>query len=92
MLRIHFKTGTAWTKSIEVEGHLHSDLLQLIDDYYSNQGDLPVPMYTIEDITKWCENDFGEVRGSEVEYYLETMTPINGGEYYIDGIEWVEAL
>ncbi len=84
MIRIHLKTGLAWTKSIEVGGHLGDDLVQLLDDYYNEHGDLPVQMYTLRELEQIYEGD------DELNTILDEMIPINGGEYWIDGIEYVE--
>jgi len=86
MIRIHLNTGLVWTKSIDVEGDLRSDLLGLIDDYYRENGDLPVRLYTIGDLQEIYEDE------EELERELENMIPINGGEYYIDGISSVEEI
>lgn len=85
MLRIHLNTGTAWTKSIEVDGSLQDDLLQLIDNYYEEKGELPVATYTMEELyeMKICQ-DLNEI--------LNEMLPINGGEFWIDGISHVEEI
>jgi len=74
MLKIHLKTGTAWTKPIKVEGSLMDDIGQLIDDYYLEYG-LPVALYTLDELD---------------DEELEEMLPIIGGEYYIEGIEFIE--
>lgn len=82
MLKIHLLTGTAFTKSIEVEGQEGDDLISLIDEYYGGNGNLPVPMYTLEELRE----EYGE---EELDMQLEQMLPVNGGEYYIDGISHV---
>lgn len=74
-LQINLLTGTAWTKKIIVEGNLQGDILQYIDDYYYENGELPVSMYTTEELE---------------DYELETFIPINGGEYWIEGIASIE--
>ena len=85
MLKIHLNTGTVWTKSIEVEGSLQDDLLQLIDNYYEEKGELPVSTYTTEELYEmYEEQDLNEV--------LDAMLPINGGEFWIDGISHVEEI
>lgn len=85
MLRIHLNTGTAWTRSIEVDGSLQDDLIQLIDDYYEEKGELPVVIYTMEELYEtYDEQDLNEV--------LDEMFPINGGEFWIDGISHVEEI
>ena len=88
MLEIYLMTGTAWTESILVEGTEDDDLLELIDEYYLEHGDLPVPMYTLDEILK--DRTF---RTQEEEWdYIDDqgLLPINGGEYYIDGIAYIE--
>lgn len=85
MLKIHLNTGTAWTRSIEVDGSLQDDLLQLIDNYYEEKGELPVSTYTMEELYEtYEEQDLDEV--------LNAMLPINGGEFWIDGISHVEEI
>ena len=88
MLEIHLSTGTAWTESIVVEGTEQDDLLQLIDSYYLENGDLPVPMYTLEDL---LQGQYFKTEHQQWDYIdsLE-MLPINGGEFFIDGIDSVE--
>ena len=83
MIRIHLQTGTAWTKAIEVDGGLQDDLIQLIDDYYEENGDLPVKLFTMEELMEIYDED-------ELDEELETMIPINGGEFWIDGVSHVE--
>jgi len=83
MIRIHLQTGTAWTKTIEVDGSLQDDLIQLIDDYYEENGDLPVKLFTMEELMEIYDED-------EIDEELETMIPINGGEFWIDGVSHVE--
>lgn len=88
MLKIHFHTGIAWTNYILVEGTSQDDLLELIDEYYLEHGDLPVPMYTLDEL---LEGESFKTQEEQWEY-LENLEilPINGGEYYIEGISHVE--
>jgi hypothetical protein len=86
MLRIHLQTGLMWTKSIEVEGHMGSDLVQLLDDYYNEYGDLPVQLYTLRELEEVYDDE------DELNIILDEMIPINGGEYWINGIEYVEEI
>lgn len=88
MLEIHLMTGTVWTKSIIVEGIPDDDILELIDGYYLENNDLPVPMYTIDEL---LEGETFKTQDDQWEYIdgLE-MLPINGGQFYIDGIAHVE--
>ena len=88
MLEIYFITGTPWTESILVEGTENDDLLQLIEEYYFDNGDLPVPMYTLDEVIKGRT-----FRNQEEEWdYIDSLglLSINGGEYYIDGIAYIE--
>ena len=88
MLKIYLMTGTAWTESILVEGTEDDDLLELINEYYLETGDLPVPMYTLDEVIKGRT-----FRNQEEEWeYIDSLglLSINGGEYYIDGISHVE--
>ena len=82
MLRIYLITGTAIAKYIEVTGQEGDDLISLIDCYYDDIGHLPVPMYTLEELREEYDEE-------ELEMQLEQMLPINGGEYYIDGVSCV---
>lgn len=82
MLKIHLLTGTAWTKEIEVEGSKQDDLVDLIDEYYDNVGSLPVSMYSMTELME----EFGD----DLDMQLETMIPVNGGEFWIEGISHVE--
>lgn len=84
MLTIGLKTGLAWAAEIKVEGDEHSDILQLIDDYYDEHKDLPVALYSYENII-----EFAKEAGEPIDTYLEQYVPINGGQYYILGIEYV---
>lgn len=83
MMKIYLLTGTVYAKAIEVTGQEGDDLISLIDGYYDDIGHLPVPMYTLEELRE----EYGE---EELDMQLEQMLPINGGEYYIDGISHVE--
>lgn len=85
MIRIHLQTGTAWTKAIEVDGSLQDDLVQLIDGYYEENGDLPVKLFTMEELMEIYDED-------EIDDELENMIPINGGEFWIDGVSHVEEI
>lgn len=87
MLKINLNTGLAWTKSIMVDGSLNDDLLALIDEYYSENGELPVRMYTMDEINEIYEHD-----ENDIDDALENMIPINGGEYWIDGIDSIEEI
>ena len=89
MLRIHLNTGTAWTKSIEVDGSLQDDLLQLIGNYYEEKGELPVATYTMEELCEMLCEMYDEQDLNEV---LDEMLPINGGEFWIVGISHVEEI
>ncbi len=75
MLKINLLNGTAFTLAIKVEGDINSDLIRLLEEYYYEHGTLPVRMYTTGELD---------------EYELETYIPINGGEYWIEGISSVE--
>lgn len=81
MIRIHLMTGTAFTESIDVEGNLHDDLIELLDEYYNDHGEFPVAMYhPLDDLEELSEEE------------MEEMIPINGGEYYLEGIAHVEEI
>lgn len=79
MMKIFLETGTAFLEVIEVKGSKYDDLLGLIDEYYEENGDLPVNMYTYDEL------DFLDV---DIDEYLG----INGGEFYIEGISHVQEM
>lgn len=81
MLRIYFKTVTAWVRAIEVEGSLKDDLLNLIEQYIEIHPD-DLPTYQYEDLQE----------NYTIECIEENYLPINGGEFYIDMIDWIEEL
>ena len=77
-LRIYLLTGTAWTKFIDIkDATMQGDIMGYIDGYYSEVGGLPVPMYDM------IEDDLSEED-------LEEMLPINGGEFWINGVSHIE--
>lgn len=77
-LRIHLLTGLAWTKHIDIkDATMQDDIMACIDGYYSEMGELPVPMYDM------IEDDLNEED-------MEQMIPINGGEFWIEGIAHIE--
>lgn len=82
MMKIYLLTGTAFAESISVRGQEGDDLLTLIDEYYEDIGSLPVPMYTLEDIREIYDEE-------ELDIQLNQMLPINGGEFYIEGVSHV---
>lgn len=86
MIKIHLQTGTAWTKAIEVDGSLQDDLSQLIDSYYEEKGELPVATYTMEELYEMYDDE------QDLNEALDAMLPINGGEFWIDGISHVEEI
>lgn len=77
MIRINLLTGTAWTKSIEVEGTLQSDIIGLLDDYFYTHGVEGFPVALYNDVTD-----------DEMDIYI----PINGGQYWIEGIASIEEI
>lgn len=84
MLKLNFETGTAWTKSIELEGNKNDDILQLIDDYYiENNKTLPLRTYTLKELEEIYENDENEI---------DRFIPVNGGEIYIDPLVSIEEI
>lgn len=88
MLKINLSTGTVWTQQIILEGTKNDDILSLIDQYFiDNNNDLPVFMYTLDDLIEIYGDD-----SNELESALCEMLPINGGEYYIEGIVSIEEI
>lgn len=80
MLKIFFSTGTAWTKIIEVEGSPKDDLLRLIEEYVMEHED------------EFAKYDFrGLSENYSEEEIAEQYLSINGGQYYVDRIEAIEA-
>ena len=75
-LRIELLTGGYQTATITVEGTIQDDILYLLEEYFQQYG-CPVATYTLQEIE---------------EYGLtETAVPINGGEYYIEGVSHIVA-
>ena len=75
--RIHLLTGLAWTEPITVDNPNKSDdLVGLLDEYYEEHGEFPVHHMT-----------YDEVKMYSIE---ETAIPINGGEFYLQGVSFVE--
>jgi len=72
---LHLLTGTAFTRDLTLEVE-NCDILTALDDYVSEHGigALGVPYFTA------CELD---------SYELESYTPINGGEYWIEGVSHI---
>lgn len=80
MLKIFFSTGTAWTKMIEIEGSPKDDLLRLIEEYVMEHED------------EFAKYDFrGLSENYSEEEIAEQYLSINGGQYYVDRIEAIEA-
>lgn len=75
-IRIHLLTGTVWTESIDVDGDVNGDIMGYIDEYYYENG-LPVALY-----------EMSELDDDEID----EMLAINGGEFYIDGISYIETI
>jgi hypothetical protein len=78
MLKINLLTGTAWTRPIFTNGRKGDDLIALIDQYYE-QYSLPVALYDV-------------VEDNLTDEDLDEMIPINGGEYWIEGVSHVEEI
>lgn len=76
-MRIDFIVATSRVKSIYVDGDEYSNIRQLINNYYNENGDLPVTLYKTEELT---------------DKQLETFIPINGGEFWIEGISNIEMM
>lgn len=81
MLRIAFNVGVLNTQIIEVEGTQNDDLLAVIEDYVMTHKD-EFACYTLEEIL--TEYNYSE------DEILDEFLPINGGEFYIGKVEWVE--
>jgi hypothetical protein len=74
---IHLLTGLAWTVPITVDNPNNSDdLLRLLDEYYEEHGEFPVRHMTYDEVVEL-----------DIE---ETAIPINGGEFYLYGVNSVE--
>ena len=91
-IKINLNTGTAWTKSIVVDGRDTDDLLQLIDDYFMEHRELPVQMWTYWDLVEHFTSEDYSIDENGLSIALDEMLPINGGEFYIDGIDSIEYL
>lgn len=78
MIKIFLTTGSAFhVETITCEGDLNSDLIECINNYYQEHGDLPVILRQADEYD---------------EQELEIAIPINGGEFYIDGINLVQEI
>lgn len=72
---LHLLTGTAWTRELTLEVH-NCDILTALDNFVSEHGigALGVPYFT----------------ASELESYeIDNYIPINGGQYFIEGISHI---
>ena len=78
MMKLYFKGSGFYVPTATVDADVYSDLMAVIDDLYE-QDALPVPLYTREEME--------ELDGSDEEWL-----PINGGEYWIEGLTHVEEL
>jgi hypothetical protein len=59
----------------EIEYNDKNSLIQMVNDYYEKYKELYITMYKIEDLT---------------EEEMETYIPINGGQYWIEGISHID--
>lgn len=77
MLKVHLYTGTAFTTQILLPIDINGDIIGAIDEFYYTVGaeNFPVRLYRPEE---FVEND------------VDTFIAINGGEYYMEGIAYVE--
>ena len=85
MIKLYFKTVGLYVPTVVVDNDCYCDLTAIINDLYE-QDKLPVRLYTEEEMedlyplpmtTKDVEDDW---------------MPVNGGEYWIEGLERVEEL
>ena len=84
MIKIYFiGISIFYETSIIVEGTMHSDLIAIVDQLHE-ENRLPVPLYTMKQALNLYETD------EEGMEELENWLPVNGGEYYIKGIDRVE--
>ena len=84
MIKIYFINNSIFHEtSITVEGTMHSDLMAIVDELHEEKK-LPVKLYTIREALDLYETD------EEGMEELESWLPINGGQYYIKGIDRVE--
>ena len=79
MMKLYFKASGFYTPTVVVDGDCYSDLMALIDDLHE-QNALPVPLYTTEEMEEITDGD------------NETWLPINGGQYWIEGLDRIEEL
>lgn len=78
MLKINLTTGLAWSIPIYCNGDEHSDLIDCINEWYRNHRSFPVSVYSLYEIELY------DIQG--------TAIPINGGEFYIEGIDSVREI
>lgn len=82
-LKIAINTGTVWVKTFIVDGNKDDDLLALIEEYVQNNKD---------DFRTYSYNELLNIYDNDDCLIEENHLPINGGEYYIDSVEWVEEI
>lgn len=82
MLKIHFNTGVHQPNTITVEGTLKDDIMEIIDIYVQENKET-FRIYTYEQAFAIYE-DF--------PLFNQYFIPINGGEYYIDSINYIEEI
>jgi len=78
MIKIYFTGSGFYVPTVVVDNEINDDLIAILDELHE-RCELPVPLYTLEEL---------EEEGDDLDNYI----PINGGEYYIDMIERVEEL
>lgn len=85
MIKLYFKASGLYVPTVIVDVECYSDLMAVIEDLYE-QDRLPVPLYTEEEMEDLYPLPM------TTEDVKDDWIPINGGEYWIEGLDRVEEL
>ena len=85
MIKLYFKAIGLYVPTVIVDAECYSDLMAIIDDLYE-QDRLPVRLFTEEEM-----EDLHPLPMT-AEDVKDDWIPINGGEYWIEGLDRVEEL
>ena len=85
MIKLYFKVTGFYVPTVVIDVECYSDLMAIINDLYE-QDRLPVRLYTEEEME---DLDPSPMTTEDIK---DDWIPINGGEYWIEGVERVEEL
>jgi len=85
MIKLYFKASGLYVPTVIVDAECYSDLMAVIEDLYE-QDRLPVRLYTEEEMEDLYPLPM------TAEDVKDDWIPINGGEYWIEGLDRVEEL